>query len=277
MTTLVLSTWSLPASKALAAAAQQQHWRAHAFDEQPDMNPRGRVVLYAGTDRALAIAARFHLALLEPPFDLLSRLPLEFRLRLVEYSRFGDLGRLKTRTFVKPADALNKSFDAGIYGSARDIRLAQAVDPDSPVLLAEPVEWSAEYRCFIREGVITAWSPYISFGRPAWKPFAEGTLAPQVPENLQAFCERLFSRSGVTFPPAFVMDIGLIDDRGWGVVEFNPAWCSGVLGADPRKVLAVLERACQDRQRLSMADRRWLVDRRQQVVWKPRPGGCVRK
>ena len=33
---------------------------------------------------------------------------------------------------------------------------------------SEPVEWSAEYRCFIKEGEVAAWSPYISFGRPSW-------------------------------------------------------------------------------------------------------------
>jgi len=75
----------------------------------------------------LAIAKRFHLALLEPPFDLLAKLPLEFRCRAVEYARFTDLARLKTPTFVKPADALNMSFDAGLYASARDIRSPGAI------------------------------------------------------------------------------------------------------------------------------------------------------
>lgn len=62
------------------------------------------------------------------------------------------------------------------------------------------------------------------------------------------------------------MDVGLIDDRGWAVVEFNPSWCSGVLGADPRKVLAVLERACQDGRRLSVADQQWVLERSPQVA-----------
>jgi hypothetical protein len=265
MPTLVLSTWSLPASKALAEAARQAGWRAFAFDESPDLKPRGKIVFYGGTDKAQAIATHFHLALLEPPFDLLAKLPLEFRRRAVECGRFSDLGRLKAPTFVKPADALNKSFDPGIYASAPDIRTPKGVDADSPVLVAEPVEWSAEYRCFIREGEVAAWSPYISFGRPVWKPFGPGTLAVQAPASVLSFCERLFSRSGVAFPPAFVMDVGVIDDRGWAVVEFNPAWCSGVLGADPRRVLAVLERSCQDERRLSTADQRWLLERSPQL------------
>jgi ATP-grasp domain, R2K clade family 2 len=259
--TLVLSTWSLPASRALAEAARSAGWHACAFDETPDPTTEGKVVYYGGTDRALEAASRFGLALLEPPFDLLARLPLEFRRRAVEYARFGDLHHLKSPTFVKPADALNKSFDAGIYASARDIRAPKGVSDDSPVLLAEPVDWSAEYRCFVLDGEVAAWSPYISFGRPSWKPFGRGTLPVRAPPSVLAFCQRLFSRSGAAFPPAFVMDIGVIDDRGWAVVEFNPVWCSGLLGADPRKVLGVLQRACHPQTRLSDADGRWVIHR----------------
>ena len=266
MPTLVLSTMSLPASSALAEAARSLKWQVLVFDQNPSSKPNGTVTFYGGTDLALAVASRFRLALLEPPFDLLAKLPLEFKLRTVEYARFGDLGRLKAPTFVKPADALKKSFDAGIYSNALDIRGPKGIDATSPVLLSEPVEWSAEYRCFIDDGEIAAWSPYISFGRPAWKPFGKGTLASETPGNLKSFCKRLFSRSGLLFPPAFVMDIGLIDDRGWGVVEFNPVWCSGVLGADPRKVLAVLQRACHDAQSVSVADQRWVVERHEQVA-----------
>ena len=214
MHTLILSTGSLPASRALADEAEAMGWRTAAYDQSPNLKPSGKIVFYGGTDLALTIASRFQLALLEPTFDLLAKLPLEFRLRTVEYAHFGDLGRLQAPTFVKPADALNKSFDAGIYSNVRDIRGQKDIDPTNEILLSEPVEWLAEFRCFIKEGEIAAWSPYISFGRPAWKPFGKGTLTPETPHNLSSFCERLFSKSGVLFPPAFVMDIGLIEDRG---------------------------------------------------------------
>lgn len=266
MPTLVLSSWSLPASRALAEAARKAGWHAYSFEDSPEIKPHANVVFYGGTDHALGIVTRFHLALLEPSFDLLAKLSLEFRCRAVEYARFCDLTRLKASIFVKPADALNKSFDAGIYASVQDIRGYQRVDRQTPVLVAESVEWSAEYRCFILNGKVAAWSPYISFARPIWKPFGPGTIPEEVPGNVQSFCERLFSRAKVSFPPAFVMDIGVIEDRGWAVVEFNPAWCSGVLGADPKKVLAVLARACQDERRLTSGDQCWVVQRSPQVA-----------
>ena len=136
------------------------------------------------------------------------------------------------------------------------------MDDHCPVLLSEPVEWSAEYRCFVLHAEVAAWSPYISFGRPSWKPFGPGTLSRQTPANVQSFCRRLFSHGGVTFPPAFVMDIGLIDDRGWAVVEFNPVWCSGLLGANPAAVLPVLRRASRPAVGVLQVDREWVINRR---------------
>jgi hypothetical protein len=258
---LVLSTWSLPAAKALADAARREGWKTLTIDEVPAAGPPGEVVYYGGTDRALEAAARLGLAFIEPPLDLLARLPVEFRRRAVQFARFGDLDRLGAPTFVKPADALNKVFDAGVYANVRDIRAPRGVRPDEPVLVAEPVEWSAEYRCFVLEGRAAAWSPYVSFGRPNWKPFGPGTLAARMPPAVAAFCERLFDKCPVPLPPAFVMDVGLIDDRGWAVVEFNPAFCSGVLGADPGQVLGVIRRSCRARERLTEPDRQWVLNR----------------
>jgi hypothetical protein len=261
MPTLLVSTRSIPAVKSLENAARTAGWHICAFDETSNLKHEVRIVYYGGTDEALNAAERFNLAMIEPPFDLLAKLPMEFRRRAVDYARFGDLARLRAPTFVKPADALNKAFDAGVYSQVGDIRAPHGVDVRLPVLLSEPVEWSAEFRCFILERQIAAWSPYISFGRPCWKPFGKRTLADRAPVGVAAFCQRLFRKSGVQFPPAFVMDVGLIDDRGWAVVEFNPVWCSGLLGADPGKVLPVLERACHDARQVSKADRQWVVDR----------------
>jgi ATP-grasp domain, R2K clade family 3 len=261
MPILLISSWELPGVRGLAKAAEARGWPTRVFDESPDIKPNEKVIFYGGTDKARLISKQFHVALMEPPFDLLPRLPAEFRLRSVEYARFSELGRLKAPTFVKPADALDKFFDAGVYSSVRDIRVVRTKHESKPVIVAEPVEWSAEFRCFILDGKVVAWSPYVSFGRPSWKQFELGAMSPPVPANITAFCERLFSRSDVSFPPAFVMDIGRIEERGWAVVEFNPAWCSGLLGADPQRVLAVLNRACQNECGLNTSDRRWRVER----------------
>jgi hypothetical protein len=264
MPTLLVSTWSLPGVRALGDAARKLGWRLYALDEIPSPATSGQVVFYGGSDVALEVASRFHLALIEPPLDLLALLPLAFRHRAVEYSKFRELRRLKSHTFVKPADALNKVFDAGTYSDARDIRAPRGIDPETPVLVAGPVQWLAEYRCFILEGKVAASSPYLSFGRPVWRPYAEGGEASKPSANVLTFCERLLSHPQVAFPPAFVVDVGLIEDLGWAVVEFNPVWCSGLLGADPRQVLPVLRRACLTADNVSDADRQWVIQRTRQ-------------
>jgi hypothetical protein len=262
MTTLLLSIWSLPAARSLADAARKSGWGALALDESPKLKPGDEIVFYGGTDVARDVAARLRLALLEPPLDLLAKLPLAFRQRAVEYCRFSDLQKLNKPTFVKPADALNKVFDAGIYANVRDIRASKGVAPDTPVLIAEPVEWLAEFRCFVLEGKVVTSSPYLSFGRPVWQPYGQGGEKATESKSVLTFFDRLLSQAKALLPPAFVVDIGLIEDRGWAVVEFNPAWCSGLLGADPKRILAVLRRACLNADSVPEADRRWVVVRR---------------
>jgi hypothetical protein len=130
--TLVLSTWSLPAAQSLAAAARQAGWHAFAFDDLPDRMPGSRIVYWGGADFALKAAARFRLDLLEPPLDILARLPAALLLREVAFARFQDLCRLKRPTFVKPADPLDKCFDAGTYTDPRDIRAPRGIALETP-------------------------------------------------------------------------------------------------------------------------------------------------
>jgi protein-tyrosine phosphatase len=124
-TTLLLSTRAMPGTSVLAEAARKAGWNVHAWEENPPDRPTGRVVYYGRTDAVRQAAARYRLALLEPPLDLLARLPVSLRLRDVEFARFRDLSRLKRPTFVKPADPLDRCFDAGVYADARDIRAPQ--------------------------------------------------------------------------------------------------------------------------------------------------------
>jgi protein-tyrosine phosphatase len=261
-TMLLLSTRTLPTAPALADAARKAGWSVHAWDEGPAHPSGGRVVYYGRTDVVRQVAARFRLALLEPPLDLLARLPASLLLREVQLARFRDLSRLKRPAFVKPADPLDRCFDAGVYAETRGIRAPWGIDPETPVLVAEPVEWLAEFRCFVREGRVVASSPYLSFGKPVWKAWGQGGEKAAPSRDALAVCGRLLAERSVALPPAFVVDVGLVEGRGWAVVEFNPAWCSGLLGADPAAVLRVLERACRETDGLDANDSAWVLDRR---------------
>jgi hypothetical protein len=240
----------------LIVAAEVAGWSVLAGDVDSPAEVAEPAV-YVTTDRAVATANALDLALLEPPFDLLARLPERFLRRQVEAAPFGALDRLQGRTFVKPADPLDKWFDAGVYSDVRDIRTRGRSSPDAPVLLSEPVEWSVELRYFVLEGKAVAGSPYISYGRPAWRWHANQPSA--IPIAGLAVVEGVCSELTGELPPAFVVDVGRIDDRGWAVVEFNPVWSAGLLNADPRAILPALLRATRKRSALTADDARWDV------------------
>jgi len=241
----------------LIAAAESAGWSvlAGAIDPLPSAVPDPAV--YVTTDRAVATAAVLDLALLEPTFDLLTRVPERFLRRQVEAATFGALDRLAGRTFVKPADPLDKWFDAGVYSDVGAIRTRNQLRPDAPVLLSEPVEWSVEFRYFVLDGRVVAGSPYVAYGRPAWR-WRPGRAA-DVPTAGRVVVEGVCAAMEGELPPAFVLDVGRIDDRGWAVVEFNPVWSAGLLNADAAAVLPALLRATRRRSAMSAGDRRWDV------------------
>jgi hypothetical protein len=237
----------------LAAAATRAGWSVvcPAPTDPPPADPD--LALYVTTDAAVATARALDLALLEPPFDLLTRLPDRLRLRPTEAATFADLARLREPTFVKPADPLDKWFDAGVYRDVRDIRTKGVQRPDAPVLVAGAVSWAAELRYWVLEGTVVAGSPYLSFGRPNWSV----GCSPGAPRAGLRTVEAAVAALGRDLPPAVVIDVGVGEERGWAVVEFNPVWCAGLLGADPAAVLPALRRATRRKAELADADRRW--------------------
>jgi hypothetical protein len=56
----------------------------------------------------------------------------------------------------------------------------------------------------------------------------------------------------------FYRRAGRMAGRGWGVVEANPAWASGLCGCNPSRLLPVLQRATVPRRMISEAEQRWL-------------------
>ncbi|MEM0913695.1 MAG: ATP-grasp domain-containing protein [Planctomycetota bacterium] len=186
---------------------------------------------------------------------LLASVPHGLLHRSVRYATRGQIEPIDQPAFIKPADPLAKTFDAGVYHDLRDLARGRPIPDDTPVLISDPVEWSSEFRCFILDGQIAAWSPYLSFGRTAWRPGQTGVM----PRPLGEFVAELGVALSGDLPPAYVVDVGLLDGDQWAVVEFNPVWCSGILGADPDNVLTVIERAAMPIDSLPELDRRWLI------------------
>ncbi len=257
MPTLVLSHRYSPDSNALFGAALAAGWdveRLHAFHAPPGLAER-EPVFYGETLLADAVVDELGLLLLEPSASFLPDLPWKHRKREVRLITLAEARALATRTFVKPTD--EKVFQARVYADGAALDVDPVLPPSLPVLVSEPVEFEVEYRFFVVERRVAARSPYIRAGAIArteggeWES-EEGELG-----EAQACVEALLADASAEMPPAVVIDVGRMRARGWGVVEANPAWASGICGCDPVEVLEVLRRAAVPRERAGAEDLRW--------------------
>ncbi|MCW2885415.1 MAG: hypothetical protein QOE54_3515 [Streptosporangiaceae bacterium] len=199
----------------------------------------GRTHLYGGEVFADAVAPELGTALLQPPLRWLADLPAEFTRREIAFTTLGAAYRLDHASFVKPA--AGQAFPARVYASGGD--LPSGVPGQTPVLVAEPVHFAAEYRLHVLDGAVRAGGRYAVHG--VLDP-APPDLLPEWPSVL-AFAADLFGRDAETLPSAVVVDVGVIVDgdgrRELAVVAANEAWFSNCYAADPAGVLDVVLRS----------------------------------
>jgi hypothetical protein len=238
MTTLLLSARHTEDNQQLWRAAIERGWTVERVRglRIPEMSD-AEFVLYIEALFAPTIAKALGLRLLEPALDWLTQVPHEFRRRDVWLSTLGEARTLSEPRFVKPPN--EKSFSAQVYGCGDE--LPAEFDDSTPVLVAEPVEWEVEVRCFVLDGTVRTLSPYLRCGQLAKH---DGFLATEDElQEARRLVETLLADSRVQTPRAVVVDVGKIAGRGWAVVEANAAWGSGIYGCDPHVVLEVIRHA----------------------------------
>jgi hypothetical protein len=219
-------------------AAIQHGWaveRIHGWRIPEHLLNVQEPVLYLEALMAPALAEAFGLALLEPPDDWLVHLPEEYRRRAVQLTTLRE-ARQHLPAFVKPPN--DKSFPARVYNIDS---LPSEYPEDTPVLVAEVVTWEKEFRCFVLDRAIRACSVYLRNGELQREHDFASTAAEV--DELHQFVDRVLNDPRVTVPRATVIDAGVIQNRGWAVVELNSAWGAGLYGCDPVEVLEVLRHA----------------------------------
>lgn len=231
-TTLVLGPRYDEDSQALWQAARSRGWdvarigynRSGEFGNR-ERAMRGRLVLYGGYIWGPHVAKRLGVELQGPPDDWITRVPEQFRGRRVWISTVGAVRGGPFPIFLKSAEG--KQLASCVYHAPEDI---PDVGDETAVIAQEPVHWSAEWRLFVDEQGIHAWSRYA----------VDGDLAcePTMDRECRRIYERLLAAECVLGPLA--LDVGLIEGRGFAVVEANPAWCSGLYACDSRSALDVI-------------------------------------
>lgn len=236
MPTLILTPRQTEDSRQLWRAAIELGW---GVERLPDWRVSERMkqveepVLYVESLMTPLIAAAFKVRLSEPPEDWLASLPEEYRRRTVRRMTLGEARRLPKPAFIKPPN--DKSFPARVYEPSE---LPLDFSDEISVLVAEPVCWEIEFRCFILDRKLRTFSVYLREG--ALQRDFNFVSSDAEDEAMRGFLQRVLSDHRVQLPRAIVMDVGTIAGRGWAVVEVNAAWGSGIYGCDPREVLQVL-------------------------------------
>jgi len=264
--TLILSPRYTPDSIALRNAAVEmgwaverlQTWRPPAYLSDRDVVPYGEPLF------AAVIADSLQLALIEPRVSWLAEIPFDLRRREIQFTDLAAGRMLDRPSFVKPAD--DKCFQARVYATGMELPPIDSLGATSPVLISEPVLWESEFRCFVLERRVATLSIYSRKGELVETQDVSWPVP--LPESKDAldFANQVLQDPRVSFPPAGVLDIGVIRDEGWAVVEANACWGSGIYGCDPHSVLETLSRACVKRAALTEADRPWVVARAQTTV-----------
>ena len=238
MTTLLMSSRHTEDDQALWRAAIGRGWsvaRARGI-RLPEIDD-DEIVIYVEALYAPTIAGMIGRHLLEPSEDWHVRVPHEFRRREVQLMTLGKARAIKRPSFVKPPN--DKSFAAQVYESGACLPLE--FEDDMSVLVAEPVQWESEFRCFCLNGKVMTLSPYLRSGV-----HAQNTDYQATDNELCAateFAEQVLAATLDFSPRAVVIDVGQIAGLGWAVVEANAAWGSGIYGCDPNLVLDVIRHA----------------------------------
>jgi hypothetical protein len=210
------------------------------------------------------VADSLQLALIEPRLSWVAEIPVDLRRREIRFTDLAAARELERPSFVKPAD--DKCFQARVYATGSELPTVDSLGAMSPVLISEPVSWGSEFRCFVLEKRVVALSIYSCNGEVVETEDGKWPASPSELEEALNFANRVLQDAKVSFPPAGVLDVGVIRDRGWSVVEANACWGAGIYGCDPQSVLKTLARACVKRSALTEADGRWVVARANAVI-----------
>ncbi|MEM9541455.1 MAG: ATP-grasp domain-containing protein [Cyanobacteria bacterium P01_E01_bin.42] len=236
MPTLILTPRFTEDSQALWRAAIQLGWdveRLTSWQVSDRLLSLSEPVLYLEALMARNIAEKFGITLPEVPLHWLPQLPEEYRQRWVYLTALAEARKIRDPAFIKPPN--DKSFPARVYFGSD---LPEDFLNQTPVLVAEIVHWEKEFRTFILERELRTFSIYLRDGELQKETGFQHSDREE--GELREFVAKLLADSRVELPRSACLDVGIIRDRGWAVVEQNAVWGAGIYGCDPVEVLRVL-------------------------------------
>jgi hypothetical protein len=183
------------------------------------------VRVYGNDSFCLVLEQKLGLELCSPADDLLALLDTRFLGRRVTQATVGALSTIRTPAFVK--SLIPKQIRSRVYPSIAELEAeCTGLDTATGLLVSDPVDLTAEARCFILDGTVLDCACYEGSADLA----AAGTFATDV-------------ATSTALPRAVVLDVGVLRGGRWVVIEFNAAWGAGLNGCKPDLVVPAIEAA----------------------------------
>jgi hypothetical protein len=259
MPTLLLSPRYTPDSLALWQAAVAEGWDVRRLQGwRVTGQVEASAAVYGEHLFAIAVAGQIDLVLLQPTSDWLARLPGDYLKRQVRFAGLSAIASCPLPAFIKPAG--DKSFAARVYEDVHTLPDVTALPAQTPILIADPVVWEVEFRCFVLNRSVVTASVYSRLGQSARVEGDRWPADPAETDEALSFTQQILADPAVALPPSVVLDVGRIPERGWAVVEANPSWGSGIYGCDPRQVLHTIARGCRRAAALTGDEQMWVSD-----------------
>ena len=234
---LVLSSRYSDDARILGQAAKLHGWQVVKLESSniPENLHRQPCRLYAEGFLAEYIAEKLGLTLLRPADDCLSRLEPKFLQRNVKFYKAENFERPQYIAFIKPAD--QKFFAAKVYSQDELIPGLEQLNPDDPILVSDAVNFVREYRFFALRRQIKTGSIYLLNGNVPQVSVGYEGEADNYWITAKSFAQMVCNETSIELPESFVIDVGLLENNTWAVIEFNPTWASGIYGCNPYEVL----------------------------------------
>ncbi|MBI2395981.1 MAG: ATP-grasp domain-containing protein [Deltaproteobacteria bacterium] len=194
------------------------------FWDPPEVD-RASVRVYGNDSFCLVLAEKLGLELVSPSDDVLVHAPDHLLHRRVRIVLLGGVDARGFPLFVKPVSP--KQFRGAVYPSTEALaEETRGLPPDTQVIVSEVVSIVAEARAFVLGPTVKTCAIY------------EGTGDVN---QAAKFAERVVQ--ALDLPRTCVVDVGLLSDGRWALVECNATWGAGLNGCDPERAIACIAEA----------------------------------
>lgn len=192
--------------------------RIGRFWEPPEVD-RAHARVYGNDTFCLVLAEKLALHLVSPHDRILESAPEALLHRRLRITSLGKLGGEPFPVFVKPVTP--KQFKSGVYASREALAAeTHGLGPEVEVIVSEVVTFVAEARAFVLDASVKTCAIY------------EGSADA---EDAAQFAAQVIH--AIELPRTCVVDVGLLPDGRWALVECNATWGAGLNGCSASSVV----------------------------------------